>query len=285
MRPLQPLLLAVLLTSTAAAAPFGTVAGDEASLGKPLSTLNTGLGFIDANGNGRADVSEPGEPVYLDVDGSRSATYGDLRLTAALGYAAGTSVDVLNADAGHVLATPGGWFSTTPAGAWIVDLDGDRTVSLGDLRMAPFGGRVVASDADLRAPLQAAQQQVTSSARVGYVDLDGDRARDAAEPVYLDLDPSGTPGNGQVSNGDLRLAASGPGLEPDTPTRAEFEAALSEAGVETGADGSFARDQASAWDTPTVLALVLGLANLVGLVYVVGQVRKAREPRHPGGGL
>src|ERR1041385_5343063 len=174
-----PLALALLglltLAPLAAAGPVATVAPSDALAGKTLSFLDAGLGYLDANANAHPDAATPQEPVYLDLDGNHQVSYGDLRLSAFLGYPAGAVVDLANRDVGRPLAAVPGWFATAGS-AWFVDVDGSATVSIGDVRLDPFGAQVAAGDAALGTPLQAAQQQTNADRRVGYVDGDGDRS-------------------------------------------------------------------------------------------------------------
>jgi hypothetical protein len=233
------------------------------------------IGYMDANGNGRPDGTDPAEPVYFDLDGTHTVTYGDVRLSGFLHYAAGTWVNITNSDVGRVLVQPTGWFGTTALKAWVLDLDNSRSLTVGDLRMDPFGTRVQAGETG---SIEPAQAQTSGTARVGHVDLDGDRARAAGEPIYLDTDPSLTAGSGRVSTGDMRLTPSGPGLD-DAPTRAEFDALQRRSGVDPATGTATSHD--SGWHGPQLVLLALGLLDLAGVAYVYSLVRKGAPPHNP----
>jgi hypothetical protein len=278
-------LAALPLPALAQSAGFAaTVGGSDSGVQQPLQGLNTYLGYVDADGDARPEGGEPEEPVYLDLDGNRQVSYGDLRLTAVAGYPAGTSVVVGNQDFALALAVAPGWFARSGPN-WFVDVDGDRAVSAGDLRLGASPSRVKSSDGDVRSGLEAVQTQMSQSLRVGYLDLDNDGSRDPSEAVYLDLDPSGSPGIGKATAGDLRLTPTGPGLD-DGPTRAEFEAAgraSDDGSGDAGGDGVTLvggdRDGGgSAWGTPETVLLILGLANLAGLSVLY---RRSARPRNP----
>jgi len=287
--PLLALLAAALLAGPAAAqsssALATTVAAGDAQQGQSLQFLSAAsLGFFDSNGDGRANARAPQEPVYLDLDGSRSVTYGDLRLTPVLSYPAGSLVNASNADIGHALTATAGWFAQTAQGAWFVDADGSRTVSDGDVRLAsPAGARVSGSDADARTPLEAAQGNVASASRVGFVDADSDGRRGATEPVVLDLDAAGASGAGRLSAGDVRLRVSGFGSD-DSVSHAELQDALSKVGV-TSQGGTYQAPPATppppAWGTPQLVLLALAAVNLVAVIYVFSLVRQQQRPRNP----
>jgi hypothetical protein len=282
------------LVATAWAAPalaqgsiFAVIAQGDPANGRTLAGLTAGIGFFDANGNGRADPMAPAEPVYLDLDGSRSVSYGDVRLTGYGGYPAGSTADVTNGDLTLALAAPQGWIASTPQAAWYVDVDGDRQVSAGDVRLSgAFGSHVGASDGDLRTGLRPAQQATSSLGRLGYLDADSDGTHDATEAIVFDLDASGSADAGRVTAGDLRLTPSGPGLD-DGPTRAEFDQATGKSA--TGGSGSGSTggvtivdhgeaSQGSGWGLPETVLLVLGLVNLAGLVVLS---RRTSRPRNP----
>lgn len=297
MRPSRSLALAALaalcltltaLPAQAQATSFQVVAAGDAAEGKTLSGLQAGLGYVEANGNGRPDPAAPAEPVYLDADGSRTVTYGDLRLTAHGNYPAGSTVDVTNTDLNLVLAVPQGWIASTAQGAWLADLDGDRQVSAGDVRLSGgFGAHVLPGDGDLRTGLQQAQQATSALARIGYLDSDSDGGHDPAEPLVFDLDPSGSAGSGRVTAGDLRIQPGAPGLD-NGPTRAEFDQATGK--TATGAPGgsgstggvTVVSDKSDAggsgWGMPETVLLVLGLVNLAGLAVLY---RRGQRPRNP----
>jgi hypothetical protein len=104
------------------------------------------------------------EPIYLDMDDSGTASVGDVRATAAAGFAAGSVVAAGNADVGTALVAFGGaelWADTgAPVGVYnngepiYRDNDGTARVSIGDTRITPAGafaaGSVVAAgEADI----------------------------------------------------------------------------------------------------------------------------------------
>jgi hypothetical protein len=294
MRPPWTLLVAALaatalsLPAQAQSSTFSVVAQGDAADGRTLSTLaaGAGIGYFDADNDGAADPSSPTEPVYLDLDGSHSVSYGDVRLAAHGHYPAASTVDVTNADLSLPLTAPRGWLASTAQAAWYLDLDGNLQVSAGDLRLSDrFGGHVGAGDGDVRTPLQAAQTATPSFGRIGYVDGNSNGRADAGEGLYFDLDASGAPGSGKVNAGDLRVAPGGPGLD-DGPTRAEFDQATGKASA-TGGPGSTGgltvvhdheTTRTSAWGTPETVLLVLALANLAGLAVLW---RRDSRPRNP----
>jgi hypothetical protein len=291
MQRILPLAVAVLMAAglTAVSAQtdstFSVIALGDGFEGRSIVATNTLLGFTDLDSDGRADAGEPDETVYLDIDGSRSVTYGDVRLSTFLDYAAGTTVAATNRDLGRALTTAQGWIASTSTGTWVMDVDGDRAISVGDVRFsATFGDRVLAGDADLRTSLQPAQQQTSSLSRLGYLDLDSDNARDPREPLIFDLDPNGSPGQGKATNGDLRLTPVGPGVD-DTLSRAEFEDAIGKAGVQQQ-NGSYERtvvetEGGSSWGMPETVLLLLALVNLAGLAFVYTRLRSGGAPRNP----
>lgn len=291
MRPSRTLAAALLLLAVLAApaqaqgATFAVVAQGDPAEGRTLSPLSAGIGYLEANGNGRADPAAPAEPVYLDADGSRSVTYGDVRLTAQGSYPAGSTVDVTNTDLGLALSNAPGWLASTAQGAWLVDMDGDRSVSAGDVRLSgSFGAHVLPGDGDVRTGLQQAQQATSSLNRIGYLDPDSNGRHDPAEAVYFDLDSSGSAGSGKVTAGDLRLQPGSPGLD-NGPTRAEFDQATGKSSA-TGGSGSTGGvtlvnqggKAASSWGMPETVLLVLGLVNLAGLAVLY---RRSARPRNP----
>lgn len=278
------LLLASALAATAQvpAVSFSAVGQDDAANGRILSTLTVTLGYVDANANGRADPSSPAEPVYLDLDNSRTVTYGDVRLTPLGRYPAGSTVDVTNHDLHLTLVTPHGWVASTSQGAWLADLDANLQVSAGDVRLSgTFGEHVDASAGDRGAGLQAVQQATPTFSRVGYLDQDSDGRHDATEPLVFDLEPTGSAGSGRVSPGDLRLQPAGPGLD-DGPSRAEFEALAAQGSAEDSGSVTVVDDDPaggrSAWGLPETVLLLLGVANLAGLAVLF---RRSARPRNP----
>src|ERR1051326_275535 len=227
--PLALGLLAALLVAfpssaqPAAAGPIvSVVSAGDAQQGLALQFYGAAtLAFADSNGNGQADGQAPQEAVYLDLDGTHSATYADVRLTPLLGYPAGSLVDAANADAGRSLRVAPGWFASAANGAWYVDADGSHAVSAGDVRLTSnVGSRVAPGDADAGTALSQAQANVAVSNRVGFADANGDGVHQATEPIVLDLDASGGAGAGHLSPGDVRLRLAGFGVD-DSVTHAE----------------------------------------------------------------
>jgi hypothetical protein len=282
MRPLVPALLLglALLLPTAVGAQSASVAAvgaGDPDLGKGLALLSATFGYVDANGNGRPDAASPSETLYLDVDGQRGVTYGDLRLTSFTPHLAGTYVDASNGDLGLDLSALPGWFASTQAGAWFADLDNTLTVTAGDVRLTGGLARIGAGDADLQAQLRPAAGSPGSLARLGAVDADGDGRHTGGERLVLDVG-----GDGKVGAGDLGLRASGPGRD-DGPSRLEFEDALRQAGVESGEDGFETVEGTGGGSgglrAVDVLLLGLGLVNLAGLVLLWR--RGPGRPRNP----
>lgn len=185
-----------------------------------LVSMLTRLGYVDANSNSIMDTTEPDENLYLDVDASRTVSFGDLRLTTFFNYGAGSYVDFTNRDFGRFLAEPRGWFGLDTAGVYYVDADGSRTVTLGDVRTsgAQQGSKVRAGDASVGTPLSLIQEIANPpTLRTAYADRDGDNVHDLAEPLYVDVNM-----NKRADPGELRFTSIGLSVDND-PTRAEFE--------------------------------------------------------------
>lgn len=217
-------LAALLLTALpAAAAPFtSTVASTDPDVQAQLIGIAPKISFLDGN---RDAILDPGEPVYLDVDGQGTITVGDVRLTPYLRYAAGETVNFTNRDFDADIGTPlnpvNGWFGRDNGGLWYVDVDGTHTVTAGDLRLSRTGSpeRVGAQDPAVGTPLEAVQATKPMSGRVAWLDLNGNKRIDPGESLYLDLS-----GSRQVEAGDLRITVGNPSVDDDA-TRADVDAA------------------------------------------------------------
>lgn len=257
-----------------------TVTSTDPDILRALTGFRPLLGFTDANSNGILD-SAPDEPAYLDLDESKTVTYGDLRLTAVFDYPAATRVDLTNRDFGWTLLQARGWFARAPSGAWVVDTDDSGTLTAGDIRISgpEAWTKVTAAEAAATTPLTKVQGTLPPSARVGYVDQDLDGRRGPADAAYVDLDA-----DTKVTPGDLRITIGA--LAPETaPTRAEHDAAVAQLQeqqrqleAQRAADQQAARDLAAAKQAAEerAAALEVQVANLglwltiLTLVSVVG---------------
>lgn len=221
-------LLLVLLASALPAQGAGPsfaapVRPGDGDLGTALISFLAPVGFVDANGNGAVDAVQPDEALYLDLDASRTVSFGDLRLTGFLTYAAGSSVDQSNRDFGRFLATPTGWFAHDGPQRWYFDSDASKTVSLADVRITgdAQGSKVRVGDPDAGAALTQVQAIANPpKLRVGWADADRDNVRQLTEAVYLDVNL-----NSEVDAGEVRFTTTGLGLDNE-PTRGEFDAAV-----------------------------------------------------------
>lgn len=286
------LAVALLLSAVPALAQgpfFGVVLrGDEAIGTALVETRGAVFAFLDANGNAALDRSEPDEPIYLDADGNRAVSHGDLRLTPFGRYPSGSAVDLPNRDVGRTLTVMHGWLAHD-GDTWYFDA-ADNRVSVGDLRFGPAGvEKVGPGDAMLQRSLQAT---ASPQGALFYVNADRDNVRDALEPLLVDHDASGA-GYRTVSAGDLRFTPSGFGVD-DEVTRQELQDALAARGQGSSAPGgggpsgtgASAGTSAStgtpppSWRILDWILVVLGVANLAGLV-VVGRMAAARKPREP----
>jgi hypothetical protein len=294
MRLLLPALAATLLLSAvpaSAAEPLVAVVprGDPDVGAAFAEARGAAFAFLDANGNTALDRADPDEPVYIDADGSRAVSHGDLRLTAFGRYPAGTVVELANRDFGRPLTVLIGWLAHD-GDTWYFDADAGSKVSVGDLRLAAGGvEKVGPGDAMLNRGLEA-----TPSPRgtLFHLDRDRDNARDALEPILIDQDASGA-GYRTVSAGDLRFTPSGFGRD-DEVTQQELRDAVAARGTQappgtgvpagsgTGA-GTVPVAEAPApptWRILDWILVVVGVANLAGLV-VVGRMAAARRPKEP----
>lgn len=254
-------------TSGAASEPplVGVVAAGDADIDRTLRISSGRIGFLDADGDALPDSAAPDEPFYLDVNGDRAASYGDLRLTPFLNYKAGSTVDYTNRDFGLLLLYPTGWFAHDASGAWYFDTDGLRVASPGDLYLTgpDAGTKVRLRDPAFGTLLQPAQENVPVLARMGWLDLDGDLEPDPGEPTYVDLD-----GDREVSPGDLRLARPAPVGDND-PTRKEFDALVGEQTDQRARTDTLTTSVADLSDRTNAQffgLLFLGLINLAGLL-------------------
>lgn len=220
------LLLAALPAQAATQPLLAAVEAGDADLGLGLAAFQPFVDFNDVNGNGVADLGDPDETVYLDLDGDHTVSYGDVRLTAFLAYPALSVADTTNRDIGRVLKDLRGWFARDAAGAWYFDSDAGGAVNPGDLALtgAAPGTKVRPGSADIGTALTGVQGTLPPGQRIGWVDADRDSRRDGGEAIYVDLDA-----NRAVSRGDLRVTPGGLGLD-NNPTRAEYEALAAQAG-------------------------------------------------------
>ncbi len=257
------LLFALATQVTAATTPFlAEVKSGDPDSNQSLQTLHGAVAFLDANGNGKPDASVPDEPVYLDLDGSNSVSYGDLRLTGYGPLASGTVVGVTDSDAGRALdLLPNAWFSTAGT-TWILDVDGSRTISAPDIRFGDAPTRIGSTDSGLGQSLSR-----PASAQVGSLGFVGSGPRDILGVVYVDLD-SLTSGGGRATIGDLRLhpagfAAPASSVNPSDPS---------------ASDGRLAPAQDAGFRLLDGILVVLSLLNLAGLLFVVRSVNQLRGP-------
>lgn len=269
--------------------PLSEVGMGDPDLGQSLREASmAAVSFLDANNNGRLDVADPDEPVYLDLDASRVLGYGDLRLLPFLRYPAGSVVDLANRDAGRALASIPGWFARDGT-TWYLDSDSSGTVSIADLRFTDTIEKVRLGDPYLGKTLTGTG---TSRGTVAWSDPGNDGSRQALDPLYLDLGAVGPEGR-KVSIGDLRITPQGMGLDDDA-NQTDVAAAVATAKATMAppapvttapsADATSAPGPAlapSEWRTLDWVLVVVGVANLAGLV-VVGRMATARQPRNPG---
>jgi hypothetical protein len=175
--------------------------------------------YFDINGDG---VYGLGDPVYLDADASGAVSGGDIRLSVPAGSApagSGSVVVPANSDVTRALtafaaAQPVSFFNTdgslstvgasthTATDAVYVDADADGFASVNDVRLsAPSvgvaGSKIVSTDADATFSLAVPVAAIT----IMYNDADGSAAYNAVDPVYVDMDGSGT-----VTESDVRLS-------------------------------------------------------------------------------
>lgn len=254
---------------------LAAVQNGDGAIGHALTTLNAPLQFIDGDRDLKAS---PGEPAYWDLDDSTTVSVGDLRLRPYLAYGAGSLVQVTDHDTDRALYPSSGWFGSAN-GAWFADFDATKTVTAGDVRMAS-GAAVGSGDGDLGAALSFPQVAMPPG-RIGLDDRDGDRRRDAGEDVYVDLDAGNVIGPALVGVGDLRQLAA---TTASSGSSASGGATAGAGGDGSEGDGSTPPPEAPSsgeWTAPVVLAVLLGLANLAGLVFVYSRLRGGGPPRNP----
>jgi hypothetical protein len=268
--------LALTLVVPAASAWASPADGSSPELGKAFADVTATLSFIDADGDGQPDASAPDEPVYLDLDGSQTVSYGDLRLTSFGPYPAGTLVDVANRDEARQLTTAGGWFGAL-GGAWYADLDGDSRLSEGDVRLDGAAAGTKADDATpgvgqaLRLPPMAASPR----GHLDHVDADRDGHLAVGSPLFVDAD-----GDGQASAGDLRLANWGFGAESG-PSPAELAAARDAALAAAAVAKASAEEPEPSWTVPQLLGVLIGLVAVAGVAHLYMRSRGPAAPRNP----
>ncbi|MEK6984792.1 MAG: hypothetical protein AABX89_00200 [Candidatus Thermoplasmatota archaeon] len=249
---LVALAVVALLPATAAAPFLSEVAGNDADINGSLSTVRAPFAFADANGNGRLDNVAPTEPIYVDLDGSNSVSYGDIRLAPFGSYAAGTRVDVTNRDVGRLLTATPGWFARATS-VWIADLDNSQTATAWDVQFSTGSPTYLAAGDALIG------QQLTAPAGNSR-----SLAVTTSGGLFLDAE-SFTSGSGRVSPGDLRITP-GPFASDDTPTPA------------SSSGSSIVQANESGWRVLDGLLLVLTALNLVGLLFVVRTLTQLRGP-------
>lgn len=198
-----------------------TVAAGDADANRATKTAGVNLRFVDADGDGTLDVTNPDETAYIDLDDSSTVSFGDHRLTRFLTYPGGTAVNYTNRDVGLLLSDVDGWFARTSQGAWYVDVDGDGEVDPGDLRVQPGDGveKVPPGDAAVGTSIERVQDQITHARRTTYAD-EGPSGLDWQDAIYLDLND-----DRQATPGELRFQATHLGID-DSPTGREFQDAV-----------------------------------------------------------
>ena len=270
---------------------FVPVPAGDPDVGLNIQTTLVSVGFVDANGNDALDVVEPDESAYLDLDGSHTVTFADLRLTPFATYPAGSSVDYTNRDFARTLTTAHGWFARDARSAWFLDTDANAKLSPGDVRLTGPGAgtKVKSGDADFGQPLTKVQDSATPGIRIAWNDRNGNQHRDPLEAVYLDLNF-----DRQVTPGEPRVQATGLGLD-NQPTRAEFDGAVNrldqrDAGFAatdaqqdqqlSGLNAQLATlgQQITSLGQQILLVGILALVGFLGLGYWVHRVDKRTAP-------
>lgn len=272
-------LAAVPAASQSTAGPLVTpVALSSPDNGRALAAVNAPLGYLD----GDVDlVVDADEPAYLDLDASGTVTVGDLRLAPFGTVPAGTEVAVADGDASRRLERASGWFGQSGT-SWYADLDGTRTVTEADVRIDTAPQRVAAGSPERGQALSFPTTALLAGS-VAIDDADRDGRHDRGEAAFLDLDTSARSGPPVAGAGDLRFTPSAVAAgEP--VSRAEFEDALRQLGVEAEPGGGFTG--AASGDAGEggirgldIVLLVLAAANLAGLVVVLRSSRG--PPRNP----
>ncbi len=258
-------LWATLLVAAPASAEFSFVASTDSDNGAVFRATNARVAWLDADLNGQPGHTTPQEPIYMDVDGSGTISYGDLRLTPYGRFPAGSAVGVSDGDLGLALHGTKAWFASTTGGEWLIDMDQNVRASVGDLRVqgSQAGTRLAAGDPGLDQALTRQQLQVSESVRVGWSDPNGNGVVDPGESIYLDLVKQ-TGSRTVIETGDVRLTSAsfdpdGAGSDPpaDTPTGGE-SAPPSDSPPSGGPADREAR--------PDGFTRILSIVNLVGLV-------------------
>lgn len=202
-------------------------AGD-ADVNRAGQGAQVSLVFTDADGDARVDTN-PDETVYVSLERTQRASFGDIRLTSFLTYPSGTAVNYTNRDLDFRTRTVDGWFARDSGGNWYVDANADGSVSAGDLQLNPGEGveKIGQGDPETGTSLGRVQSDVTPSQRVIYFD-EGPSGLDWSDPIVLDLDQ-----NDQGNVGELRFQASRLSID-DNPTGRQFQAAIDQ--VETNTE-------------------------------------------------
>lgn len=265
---------------------LSTVAGGDVDNGQPLVSSAAALGFFDANSNGRPDAASPHEPSYLDLDNNQFVSYGDVRLTTYMGYTAGSVVDAGDTDLARPL-TGGGWIGQTSAHHWYADVNGDRSVSAGDVDLATLA-QTTTSASELGQGLTGADAQGQPRNTVWWSDTAHDQHRNVLNAVYLGVGAF-VSGPRSVAAGDLRLQPTGFSLPPAaaspapaSPTPGTVTVAVpggSTTIVQAAGNAAPANGPGGLGTMGVVLA-ILCIANLAGLLLVVRRLPKA-PPRNP----
>ncbi len=164
--------------------PFGSrVASSSPDGSFPVRSLPAAVSFYDVDGDGVVDADEP---VYLDVSGSDQVDALDVRISVP-GYPSGSQVHATDDDYGLSPLEPLGERGNvtfqdsdessdlSASDALYLDLDGDQTVSTGDVRLTQAdghlaGSRVAAADADAGENLLG---DGLDAGRFAFYDLDG----------------------------------------------------------------------------------------------------------------
>lgn len=288
-------LLAPAAAQTAAHPLFAFVERGDADLGDATQARNAPVSFFDADGNGKLGAAAPAEPVYLDLDDSRSVTYGDLRLTGIGPYTAGTLVDVPDQDIGRALNTVLGQFTTKGASQWVIDNDADGKLTPGDLLLGTTVVRIVPGDAGAGQGLDEVPAQSLPRGVVNWIDANHDGRIQPGESVYVDADATGAAGAGRVSPGDLRITPTGfavqapapvasvPATPGSTAQSGDGLGATPSGALATGSGSQAAAERTGLLSNASpveIILLVLVLVNVIGLVVVARRVA-AQKPKNP----
>lgn len=177
------------LVSTLQVTPLGTPGMSYPFLATPARVC-----YVDDDGS--ADHRD-GEPVFLVQDGRCDVVRpGDLRMVPMRHVSAGTVVREADVEFGMLLSELGA-AAGAPAvsqGAVVLDLDGSKTLTQGDVWTAK--GIKTVDEAS------ASGAALITSGTWGVLDLDASGGPSNGDAFYADLD-----GDGRVSLGDARLTA------------------------------------------------------------------------------